>query len=273
MTEWNRIDKGAGRPLVLLHGGGSSANSWLPVIDQLAQQRRVIAFDFPGFGDTPAVRDMAFTMDWAMQQLAEQLNLLGIDTPVDIAGNSMGGWMALEAAKRGMARSVVAIGPAGLWAKGMPPLTRIAFAAGIAGSRVAGTRARAIFDSPAVRAATLFAPVKHPRRLTSAEAIGQMVAASSLDDIILTSALTGLPASMLKPSIDRVGIDLGALQRDEADVSAVLAQAGVTSVWRELYSAGHSTSGVSDVPFVADLVERTTKQYFALESGSGDPTP
>ena len=40
---------------------------------------------------------------------------MGIELPVDIAGNSLGGSMALEAARRGIARSVVAISPAGLW--------------------------------------------------------------------------------------------------------------------------------------------------------------
>jgi pimeloyl-ACP methyl ester carboxylesterase len=46
---------------------------------------------------------------------------MGIGTAVDIAGNSLGGYMALEAAKRGIARSVVAISPAGLWrAQGAP---------------------------------------------------------------------------------------------------------------------------------------------------------
>jgi pimeloyl-ACP methyl ester carboxylesterase len=46
--------------------------------------------------------------------LCELLDELGIDT-VHTAGNSVGGWTALELAKLGRARSVVAIGPAGLW--------------------------------------------------------------------------------------------------------------------------------------------------------------
>jgi len=45
---------------------------------------------------------------------------VGLDAPVDIAGNSLGGLLALEAARRGIARSVVAISPAGLW-KAHPP--------------------------------------------------------------------------------------------------------------------------------------------------------
>ena len=40
---------------------------------------------------------------------------LGLEPPIDIAGNSLGGTLALEAAKTGLARRVVAISPAGLW--------------------------------------------------------------------------------------------------------------------------------------------------------------
>ncbi|MGF6888639.1 nitronate monooxygenase [Nocardia sp. GAS34] len=88
----------------------------------------------------------------------------------------------------------------------------------------------------------------------------RMVAASSLDDIVLTSAFTGLPTSMLAPSIQALGIDLNALQRNGTDIGALPAQAGVTSAWRDLYSAGHSTGGVHDVITVAELVERTMKE-------------
>lgn len=126
--EWNRIDRGTGRPLILLHGGGASAMTWLPVLDQLAAHRRVIAFDVPGFGETPVPPDVEFTMEWLVSQLAAELSRLGIREPVDLAGNSMGGLIALEAAKRGMARSVVGIAPAGLWRRRMPLVLQCQFA-------------------------------------------------------------------------------------------------------------------------------------------------
>lgn len=172
MIEWNRIEKGDGDPLILLHGAGASVRSWLPVIDILATQRRVIALDFPGFGRTPIVSGAKFTVDWAMRQIAEQLELLGIAQEVDFVGNSMGGWFALEAAKRGMARSVVTISPAGLWANGMPVRTRMQFFAALSGAWLARTPARIIFRSPSVRAATLSTPMYNPRGLTEREAVG-----------------------------------------------------------------------------------------------------
>ena len=113
---WHYVEQGQGRPLVLLHGIGMSHRAWLPVMDRLAQQRRVLAFDTAGFGDSPCLPDgvppTTVNLVLALQRV---LQGLGIDGPVDIAGNSMGGWMALEAARLGLARSVVAISPAGLW--------------------------------------------------------------------------------------------------------------------------------------------------------------
>lgn len=82
----------------------------------LARERRVIAFDTAGVGQTPPLPvHVAPTVVNLVPQLRETLRQVGIEEPVDIAGNSLGGWMALEAARLGMARSVVALSPAGLW--------------------------------------------------------------------------------------------------------------------------------------------------------------
>lgn len=133
---WYRIDRGTGRPLVLLHGGGASASTWLPVIDQLAEHRRVIAFDIPGFGDTPVPPGVDFGIEWGLDQFTIELARIGITEPVDIAGNSMGGLLALEAAKRGLARSVVGIAPAGLWRRRMPLLLRSKFSVMSVGAEI-----------------------------------------------------------------------------------------------------------------------------------------
>ncbi len=59
----------------------------------------------------------------------QSLRATGIDVPVDMVGNSLGGAMALEAARRGLASSVVAISPIGLWDRHSPPQVRYIFAA------------------------------------------------------------------------------------------------------------------------------------------------
>lgn len=118
---WHFTEQGRGRPLVLLHGFGMTCDAWKPVLPLLAQERRVFAFDIPGFGATPSLpSQVAPSTRNLVLALVRALRDLGITLPVDIAGHSLGGWMALEAARMGMARSIVAISPAGLWEK--PPV-------------------------------------------------------------------------------------------------------------------------------------------------------
>lgn len=115
------VESGDGEVLVLLHGIGMSSNAWKPVMSLLSQSRRVIAFDVHGFGKSaPLPLSVTPTTENLVIALRGSLQEMGIEEPVDIVGNSMGGWMALEAARQGLARSVVAISPAGLWLK--PPL-------------------------------------------------------------------------------------------------------------------------------------------------------
>ena len=111
--ELSHIRTGSGDPLLLIHGLGSQYQVWQPVIDRLAAEREVVAIDLPGFGDSPPLpegtpEDAAHLTD----AVASFLDGIGWERP-HVAGNSLGGWIALELAKRGRARSVAAIGPAG----------------------------------------------------------------------------------------------------------------------------------------------------------------
>jgi len=71
---------------------------------------------------------------------------------------------------------------------------------------------------------------------------------------------------MLAASIEAASIDLAALQAGQADLTALFSQAdgAAPQRWKDWWSAGHSTSGVSDVPTVADLVERTVTEYQSI---------
>lgn len=113
---WHSVERGEGRPLVLIHGIGMSHSAWTPVIPLLAKHRRVIAVDIAGFGLTPPLPS-GTTPDCInlAAALGQSLREMGITSPVDLVGNSLGGLIALEAAKQGLARSVMAISPAGLW--------------------------------------------------------------------------------------------------------------------------------------------------------------
>src|SRR3954452_15059287 len=112
---WHYSETGSGPPLILLHGIGMSHTAWSAVTPYLCSARRVVAFDIAGFGETPPLPGGAPpTIRHLVDALEVCLDGMGLTVPVDIVGNSLGGTMALEAARRGLARTVVAISPAGL---------------------------------------------------------------------------------------------------------------------------------------------------------------
>jgi nitronate monooxygenase len=93
----------------------------------------------------------------------------------------------------------------------------------------------------------------------------QMLVESSADDILLTTAFTGLQTSMLKRSIVAAGLDPENLPaRGAIDIGTdidVTARENRPKRWRDVWSGGHSASGVTDVMTVADLVTRTAAEY------------
>ena len=92
-----------------------------------------------------------------------------------------------------------------------------------------------------------------------------MIVDSELDDIHLTSAFSGLPTSMMRKSMIAQGLDpaefgLGPAQFSMAAPSRSAAKPG-TRRYRDIWSAGHSVSGVRDVPPAAAVVERLAEEY------------
>lgn len=104
---------GAGEPLVLVHGVGSRRQVWTPVLPALEARHDVVALDLPGFGASapdgtePSIEAQAVRVEAFFDEL-------GLDRP-HVAGNSMGGAIALELARRGSVRSATAVSPAGFW--------------------------------------------------------------------------------------------------------------------------------------------------------------
>jgi pimeloyl-ACP methyl ester carboxylesterase len=112
MTTLNHHRVGTGEPLMLVHGIGSRWQVWEPIIDTLAESFDVIAVDLPGFsGSAPLPHT---TVDTLIEALADFLATEGIERP-HLAGNSMGGLIALNLGARGLARSVTAYSPIGFW--------------------------------------------------------------------------------------------------------------------------------------------------------------
>jgi nitronate monooxygenase len=101
----------------------------------------------------------------------------------------------------------------------------------------------------------------------------QMLVTSSADDIVLTTAFTGLQTNMLRPSIAAAGLDPDDLPpRGAIDIGKDIdigARENRPTRWRDIWSAGHSTSGVTEVLSVDDLVARTIAEYRAAGTRVG----
>jgi pimeloyl-ACP methyl ester carboxylesterase len=109
--------RGSGPPLVLLHGLGHRRQAWHPVLDRLTPHRTVITVDLPGHGDSPPLRaaDGQSAVAVIAAAVFALFDSLGLDRP-HVAGNSLGGAIALIAGARGRAATVTALSPAGFWA-------------------------------------------------------------------------------------------------------------------------------------------------------------
>ena len=111
---------------------------------------------------------------------------------------------------------------------------------------------------------------RHPPRAWPTPRYKEMLVASSADDILLTTAFTGLQTNMLRPSITAAGLDPDDLpQRGAIDIGKDIdigAREARPARWRDIWSAGHSTSGVTEVLPVDDLVARTAAEYRAADA-------
>ena len=90
------IGEGDGPAVVLVHGLDGRWSNWLENIPALEQQRRVVALDLPGFGDSGMPAEEISVAGYArvVDELCEHLGL----GRVVVVGNSMGGFVAAELA-------------------------------------------------------------------------------------------------------------------------------------------------------------------------------
>jgi pimeloyl-ACP methyl ester carboxylesterase len=107
---------GSGPPLVCLHGFTDTWRTWELVLPALERRHEVLAPTLAGHAGGPAI-DGRPTSDTLADAVERAMDEAGFET-AHIAGNSLGGHVALQLAARGRARSVVALAPAGGWAEG-----------------------------------------------------------------------------------------------------------------------------------------------------------
>lgn len=90
------IDVGEGPPLLLLHGIIRSLEDWGQVIEPLSKHYRVLAPDLAGFGFSDDIPE--YTLDSLAEYLWGFLDAAGVQEPVRLVGNSLGGAVIMQAA-------------------------------------------------------------------------------------------------------------------------------------------------------------------------------
>jgi|SRR5690625_1860303 len=107
---------GTGPTIILIHGVCHRAHAWDPVVPLLAERYRVVAVDLPGHGRSPDLPAEGDVLEHTVAELVELLETVVPDGErPHIAGNSLGGFLALELGARGYASSVTALSPAGFF--------------------------------------------------------------------------------------------------------------------------------------------------------------
>jgi pimeloyl-ACP methyl ester carboxylesterase len=175
---------GEGEPVVLLHGFTGHWRHWKPVLADLVARYEVIAPTLSGHNGGPAYpsgMDLEKVAD-AGDSLESHLDELGIGT-AHFVGNSMGGALALELAKRGRARSVVAISPGGGWELGGPEPERIArfFARQMRMVRASRKQIPRLMRRPGTRRLAMRDIMRHGELISPADAVDM-----SLDPLACT---------------------------------------------------------------------------------------
>ncbi|HYH54243.1 MAG TPA: alpha/beta hydrolase [Solirubrobacterales bacterium] len=154
--------------LLLIHGLGGTRTVWEPVIPLLAGERQAHAVDMPGFGQTPPLPpEVEPTAAALARAVHEECLRNGVERP-HVAGNSLGGWVALEMGRRDWAASVTALSPAGLWSRPLgeaPSGGSRMLLRGSPWARAARPLLAAALQFPATRRAAFQSIAAHPERI------------------------------------------------------------------------------------------------------------
>jgi pimeloyl-ACP methyl ester carboxylesterase len=178
---------GRGAPLVLIHGIGSRWQVWDPVFERLAPSRDVVAIDLPGFGASPAPPSGTPPGVGSLTRLVAQfLDELGLKRP-HVAGNSLGGQIALELARLGRAASATGLSPAGFWNSREATFARASLKVTVRAARLAAPVADRLLALPGARTLAFSQLVARPKQIepdVAAETIRALAGAEWFDETL-----------------------------------------------------------------------------------------
>jgi pimeloyl-ACP methyl ester carboxylesterase len=190
----NYVDIGEGDkpPAVFVHGLAGCWQNWLENLPRLAQDRRCIALDLPGFSGSEMPREK-ITISGYAEMVVEWATAVGADEPVDVIGNSMGGFIAAEIGIKDPAfvRRIVLCSAAGISItnlKRRPLLTTARISGAL--TNVVLARRDAMVKRPGLRQFALAYVFRHPTRIDADLAYNTMSGAGGPGFLPALDALT-----------------------------------------------------------------------------------
>jgi pimeloyl-ACP methyl ester carboxylesterase len=176
---------GSGPPLVLIHGLAHRRQAWNPVLGLLTPHREVITVDLPGHGESPPLRTGGGNAVAAMaDDVAALLKELELDRP-HVAGNSLGGALALVLAAQGLAASATGLSPAGFPNhRYQVTYAKAFFNFAVLSARALRPVAPALARRRAGRALLFGMIVAHPARLSPEQVYGDLVGMLTAADAV-----------------------------------------------------------------------------------------
>lgn len=199
---------------MLLHGATSSWRAWRPVLPALERRHRVFAPTLAGhLSGTPIAAEPERVVPYIVDDVERAMDDAGMDD-AHLVGNSLGGWIALELARRGRARSVVALSPAGAWRR-PHDLARLLLVFRSAAAIGRHPLSRRLLRSTPFRRIALRGVARHPERMSPAEVddmLDDLAGCTVLPDLLrgarangaIRPLRTGIPITLAWGIEDRI---------------------------------------------------------------------
>lgn len=252
---------GTGAPLVLIHGLGHQRQAWDAVLGSLTPHRDVITLDLPGHGESPPLRGgRNGAIDEMAGEVAALMSSLGLHRP-HVAGNSLGGALALVLASRGLAASATGLSPAGFPNRGyQETYARAFFEFALVTGKLLRPVVPALARSTAGRGLLFGMVVAKPARLSASQVVGDTAGMVKAADAVHAVFASSEPFTLSIPDDVPVTIAWGAKDRILPPANARVARERLPSA-RFL-----SLDGCGHVPMTDDP---DTVAKILLEGSSG----
>jgi len=206
-------DRGEGKPLVLIHGLATDRTIWNRSLPLLAEGRRAIAVDVPGFGASEPVGD-GFELEPVAEAILEGLLEAGVEEPFDVLGQSLGGALALTlgAHQAGSVDRVLLGAPAGFgaWPQPIADLVALGTSTFVAGRRMVGEQ---LAGSSAARWLMFLGAIGDPATFPP-DRVREMIRASARATRI-REAMETIVAADLRPELRALRAPLGLVWGDK----------------------------------------------------------